>query len=112
MLRTHRALTLARLGQHAEARAEVASVARSSAVGGEILYQGARVYALSAAAALHEAERAVLAERYARQAVALLARCRQAGYLKGAAAVEALQKQPDFEPLRSRADYRKLLEDN
>jgi hypothetical protein len=109
-LRVQRALTLARLGRHRQARGEVDALARSPAAPGALLYQGARVYALSAAAAPQEADGAERAQPYARQAVALLLRSRQAGYLKGAAAIEALQTNPDFQSLRPRADYRRLLD--
>ena len=114
-LRAQRMLSLARLKRHAEATAEAEEAARSPAVAGVILYHLARVYALSADAARHdprlpEMESATRAEQYARQAVQLLARARQAGYLKGAAGGKVLQKTLDLQTLQARADYQELLD--
>ena len=50
ILRLQRALTLARLGQHAKASAEADALAPAKALKGETLYTLARVYALSVAA--------------------------------------------------------------
>jgi tetratricopeptide (TPR) repeat protein len=115
-LRLLRAGTLARLGEHGPATDEAAKQAEKFPKMGGRLLDAARVYSLSAAAArrddkLPPAERETLAEQYAARAVQLLRRAHAAGYLNNPARVEQLKKDPEFEPLRARDDFRKLLAD-
>jgi serine/threonine protein kinase/tetratricopeptide (TPR) repeat protein len=102
--RAHRAVTLARLQRHAEATAEAEDLLGFSQGDGARLYKLAVVYALSAAA--RDADRPQ-AEQYAARAVQLL---RQA-VAKGRQNVEALKKDADFDAVRPRPEFQKLLND-
>jgi serine/threonine-protein kinase len=114
-LRFQRAPTLAALGDHAGATAEMEALAKQASGQGDALFAMARVYALSATAAgadakLPPAEREVLSERYAARATTLLAEVDKAGYFQGASPGDLLRKEKAFEPLRSREDFKRLLE--
>jgi hypothetical protein len=58
---------------------------------------------------LSPAERDTLAEHYAARALELLTRARDAGFFKTAAGLNTLKRDTDLNPLRSRAEFRKLL---
>ena len=108
LLRAGRAVSLARLGEHDKALADVAGVVEGQAAPAVAVYSAATVYAVVAAAVKGDADRA---EKYAARAVALLRRAHRAGYFKQAALVDGLKKHADFEPLRQRDDFRQLLKE-
>jgi serine/threonine protein kinase len=103
--RLDRAVTLARLQRHAEAAAEAEDLLRLNKNSVDRLCKLAVVHALSAAAA-RDADRPQ-AEQYAARAVQLL----QQAVAKGYKNVEALQRDADFDALRQRPDFQKLLND-
>src|SRR5262249_25584413 len=103
VLRFHRALTLARLKDHAQATREASVVADlKGSIDPAFFYVAARVHALSAAAVHGNAP---LAEQYAARAVEFL---RQA-FAKGYKDTDHLKKDPDLDALRKRDDFQKLL---
>jgi serine/threonine protein kinase len=113
MLHFGRAQALAHLGKYTEAAEEAAKVDRLK-LWGEIYYELARVYSLCAAAARKDAslemgERNQLGNRYAGRAVRQLQRAHEADWFKEPEAAERLRNDADFEALRSRKDYQKLL---
>jgi tetratricopeptide (TPR) repeat protein len=105
-LRVQRALTLARLGDHATAADEAAALARFQGKPAALVYDLARVYALAAAAARDDA---ALANQYADRAMALLRQVQAAGFFTDPARIEQLRKDPDLGALRTRDDYRKWV---
>jgi tetratricopeptide (TPR) repeat protein len=114
-LRARRAYTLAHLGDHAQATREAQELAAEKAVPVDQLYDLARVFALSAKAALRdqtldEPGRANYGAHYAARAVELLRRARKAGF-KAAPLLDALKKTSDFEALRSGPEFKNLLSD-
>jgi serine/threonine-protein kinase len=113
-LRSGRATTLARMGEHAQAMAEVDKLAVDQPVAADTYYQLALVGCWASVAVRRDAKlaptaREKLAEQYGARAVELLAKAHAAGYFKSTAVIEKLRKEPEFEPLRSRTDYRKFL---
>jgi tetratricopeptide (TPR) repeat protein len=106
--RLERARALAHTGEHARAAVEVADVTRQASLPGEWLYRGAQIVAVAAGAARQDA---ATVEGYARQAVQLLQRARAAGRFPDAASVEDLRTRPEFEPLRKRVDFQKLMDE-
>jgi hypothetical protein len=89
-------------------------VARAERLPGSVLYDLARAVSLASAAArvdgkLPGAQKDRLARQYASRAVALLSRAWAAGLFRNAGPVADLKKDTDFDPLRDRADFRKLL---
>jgi tetratricopeptide (TPR) repeat protein len=112
--RIDRALTLARMGDHARATAEVAGVAGVSA-SPRNLYNAACVYAVSSSAVQDRdrspSEREATAAGYAARAVAMLDRARRAGYFADAAKLAGLVSDPDLRLLRSTSVFRELLMD-
>jgi tetratricopeptide (TPR) repeat protein len=100
--RVDRAVTLARLQRLAEAIAEAEDLLRLGKSRLPWLCQLARVYALSAAAPDAVPEQA---EHYAARTVGLLRQAMAAGYKD----VEALKKDADFDAVRQRPDFQKLL---
>ncbi len=109
-----RARVLTRAGDHARAAAEAGALAALPEVKGDDLYFLARVYALAIRPArgdprLSSAEREAAAERYAAAAVALLRKVHGQGYFKDAAHARALTTDEDWQPLRGREDFRRLL---
>jgi serine/threonine-protein kinase len=112
--RAGRAEAQASGGEHARAWAEVNELTRGKSVAPEFFYPLARVCSLAAAAArrdpkLSPTEREKQIEQYAARAVGLLAQAHTAGYFKDAAKLEAMKKDKDLDPLRDRADFKKLL---
>jgi tetratricopeptide (TPR) repeat protein len=109
--RVGRALTLARMGDHARATAEVAVVSASPGT----LYDAARVYAVVSSAGKDTgrspAEREAIASGYAARAVEFLDRARRAGSFADPAKLKDLTSDRDLDPLRSRADFRLLMSD-
>jgi serine/threonine-protein kinase len=115
--RMTRALALARAGQHARVAAEARAVAEDPAVGDDGLWGLALACSRSVEAAqadtrLATAERDALAERYAVQAVGLLRKLEARGAFNDWRNALGLRTEPALGPLRQRADFQKLLEDN
>jgi serine/threonine-protein kinase len=113
-LRLGRAAALARAGDHARATAEANALAQSKRLRGDTLYDLACVWSVASAAARRDTklptpDRDQLAERYTSRAIALLTKTLAAGYFKLPAKVEHLKKDKDLDPLRARADFKKLL---
>ncbi len=113
-LRIYRAKCLAKQRAHAEAAAEAEALAATPELSGEDLYHLAVVFAASLGAlrqdaALPPAEAERTAEHYASQALALLTRARAAKFFQTDAAREHFAADADFDPLRSRADFRQFL---
>jgi hypothetical protein len=108
--RVFRALSLARTGATARAIKELEALSQAPKLGAQFpgwaAYAAARAYAVSSGKAKEASEQSA---RHADRAIELLGRARQAGYFKEAVNVEALKKEPDFEPLRGRDDFRRLL---
>lgn len=113
-LRLARARALARLGEHRRAAAEGEAVLKSPRGQASLLYDVAAVYALASVATRDDARpsgpnQEKLAERYAGRAVTLLTQARAAGHFKSPARVKQLKKDKNFEELRGRPDFQKLL---
>jgi serine/threonine protein kinase len=113
--RVFQALARARAGDHARAVAEAKEVAKLREVSAGGLWELARVHVLSIVATrsdtkLSITERDSLAERYAARAIDLLKKLQNQGFFKNATHAEWLKTDPDWEPLRDREDFRKLLE--
>jgi serine/threonine-protein kinase len=112
--RLGRAATLARLGDHAHALAEVTT---DITISERDLYDAACDYALLSVSALGEAgrppaEREAAAERLTSRAVGLLCRARDAGPIDDVDPLRSrLEKDPGLDPLRSRRDFRDLIDD-
>jgi serine/threonine-protein kinase len=110
-VRLQRAVTLARLGDHAKATAEVAELLASKGLGGHFgnlfLYDAARVFARSTAV-VREAK---LREQYAVQAVQFLKQAQAAGQFNSRTSIEGMKKDHDFQPILRRPDFQKLLAD-
>jgi serine/threonine protein kinase len=109
-----RATCLAKERAHAEAAAEAEALAATPEHSGEDLYHLAAIFAVSAGAlrqdaGLPRAEAERLAEHYATQALALLTRARAAKFFQTDAAREHFAKEADFDPLRSRDDFRQFV---
>jgi tetratricopeptide (TPR) repeat protein len=100
--RVWRALTLARMKEHARATAEADTLAGYQNLPADALYQLSSVYALSASAVAADAK---LSEQYAARGVNLLSRAIAQGFKD----VDKLQKDPELEALRSRQDFTALL---
>jgi hypothetical protein len=103
--RLDRAVTLARLQRHVEATAEAAEFLKLNKSGVDQLYKLALVHAISAAAARDTGDQQ--AEHYAARAVQML----QDAVAKGYKDVESLKKEADFDAVRQRPDFQKLLND-
>jgi len=113
------ARVLARAGDHRRAATEAEALA-GSATPAIPTEPGSREYSLGAAlaqasqaaradAGLVPANRTALAERYAARAVELLSRAREAGYFANPYNLTVLNREPDFDPLRPRADFQAVL---
>ena len=80
------------------------------------LYNAARLLSLSSAAAagdkgLPVPKRKELAERYATRAIGLLTDARVAGFFKNPENIAYTAKDPGLEALRTRADFKKFLQE-
>jgi tetratricopeptide (TPR) repeat protein len=114
--RKRRARVLTRAGDHARAVAEADALAALPENTDNSFYFLARIYTLAMWPAcgdtrLSLSERERLAERYATQAVALLRKLQDKGYFQDANHAKALRTEGDFQPLRAREDFRRLLTD-
>ena len=113
--RLGRAEALARAGDHAKAAAEAKDLLDKAKGVGPILYCLAAINARAASgvekdASLSPAERTRLGSEYATAAVDVLRLAHAAGYFANPARLMELKKDPDFEPLRAREDFRKFLD--
>jgi tetratricopeptide (TPR) repeat protein len=113
-LRLQRAISLAKLGEHVQATAEANALADQKSVAGGPLYDLACIHSLSSAAVRQDAhlsptERDLRVEQHAGRAVELLVKAQAAGYFQVPARVEHLKKDKDFDSLRDREDFKKLL---
>jgi serine/threonine-protein kinase len=106
LLRAGRAMALARLGEHARAVAEATAAAEGKVASASALHLAAVACSLCADRVKGDAR---LADRYAARAVALLRQAHARGYYREPAHALRLRENPEFEPLRQRADFRKLL---
>jgi hypothetical protein len=101
-------------GPAAKAATLAVATALAAAPAVNLYYELACIYALAMPAArqdnkLPADKRERLAEEYAAQALALLAKAHAAGSFKDSANLEQLKKDPDLNSLRSRDDFKKLL---
>jgi tetratricopeptide (TPR) repeat protein len=113
-VRAGRALTLARLGRHADAVAAAEALSARPRLDDAPLWNLASACSLASAAArqdqqLSEGKRERKAEEYAARAVALLARARRDGHFQKPEWGTALGQDPALAPLRQRADFQQLL---
>jgi eukaryotic-like serine/threonine-protein kinase len=112
-----RADALARAGDHVHAAALADELVKLSPISGANLYNAACVYTQCFPAVavgklpeqLNDVEKA-LQERYASRAVEVLRRAQSAGFFGDEANVEYLSNDTDFDALRERDDFRKLVE--
>jgi eukaryotic-like serine/threonine-protein kinase len=112
--RLHRAVAIARVGDYARAAVEAEALAPLASTTGEALYELACAFALSADAAAHDpklptADQRRLAEEYAGKALELLQKSAATGYFKQPGNRDKLKK-PDWEVLRARPEFLKLLD--
>jgi tetratricopeptide (TPR) repeat protein len=110
-LRLRAALILAHQGRHAEAVKAV----RAEKAEGHTAVALACLYAVASRAAATDTkrtpeERGKQAEDYAAQSVGLLRRAQQAGYFKDPPRVNYLGAEHDFDPLRQREDFKRVME--
>jgi hypothetical protein len=110
----YRTISLAHEHDYLRATAEADALAKSPGMGGEEFYYLAATFAVSVAAVRQdaklsrdEAERRV--EQYATRALALLNQARAAGFFQAPGVREGFTKEADFNPLRSRADFRQFV---
>jgi tetratricopeptide (TPR) repeat protein len=110
-LLAYRALNLARMGKSDLARTAVDDLTAKPRAHGEILYNGACVYSLSAAAST----RARDVDLFASRAVGLLTKAIDGDYYKAPGRLtflrKSLRESADFVSLRARPDFRALLSD-
>jgi serine/threonine protein kinase/tetratricopeptide (TPR) repeat protein len=105
----------ARAGAHALAATRADWLMKQKGLTADDRYELARAYASASGAAATDSQLAAdrrqqLTERHATTAVALLVRIAQEGYFKSKEDRGALRKgDPEFESLRSRSDFQKLL---
>jgi serine/threonine-protein kinase len=105
-LRLGRACAASRQGEHAQATALARELTGQAPGDGNLLYHAAYVYAVAAGAVRQDHR---LAEQYAAQAVALLARANATRAFITPSAIRALKDDELLAPLQSRADFRQLL---
>jgi tetratricopeptide (TPR) repeat protein/tRNA A-37 threonylcarbamoyl transferase component Bud32 len=99
-----RGVTLAKAERFSEALAAVEPLVEPPTAAGAVLYRAACVHALASAA-----EDGEKAEAHARRAVELLVRARRGGLFRTPAEVGSLNADEDLDPVRTRADFQKLL---
>jgi serine/threonine protein kinase/Tfp pilus assembly protein PilF len=103
-VRLVRAQSLARI-EPAKAVAEAEALLQGDPLPPYLLYDAACVYALASG----RVRDAAVTDKYAARALALLRQVQQTGWFDDPAQVEHLKQDTDLEPLRSRADFQKLL---
>jgi serine/threonine-protein kinase len=112
---SQRAQKLALGGDHARAVAEVQPILESKYANYIDLYNAACVYSLSSAAVRKDAkvaaeEQTKLGRQYADRAMELLRQSVAKGY-RGRADVNHMKSDTDLDPLRERADFKKLIDE-
>ena len=105
-MQLERAATLARNGEHVKAAEAAEKLAADSKATGPILYDSACVLAISAGVVKDNAK---LSEQYTARAVVILRLTERKGFFKNPARVIHLKKDPDFDFLRGREDFKKLI---
>jgi serine/threonine protein kinase len=110
----YRPSALALVGEHARAATEMETLLAEGKVQPVNVYNFGQYYALSSAAAAADArlpadERKRLADHYSRRAVELLRQAQGAGYFRDPARLARMKDNKDFDPLREREDFKKLL---
>jgi tetratricopeptide (TPR) repeat protein len=113
--RLNHAAALAYQGKHQQAIAEATAATDQGAPAGHLLYDAARVYAVCSGAvakdtALPQARRDELSEQYAARSVQTLGKAAAARFFDAPEKIDNLKKDEAFVPLRSRGDFRKLLQ--
>jgi serine/threonine protein kinase len=109
-----RAQTHARCGSWQLAEQDAEAVLKLEPANGDRAYQAATALSLASAVvagttSLAENKRQERAEQLAGRAVSLLSRLHRAGYFKDPQALQDLQRDTAFDPLRERADFQALL---
>jgi len=113
-VRLSRTVVLARAGNYDQAVTEADELAKANSPAASSLYELACVYSLASAAAgkdtkLTVAKRTERAKQYGAHAVELLTAAHGAGYFKEPKNLDAMKKDTDLDPLRDRADFKKLF---
>jgi tetratricopeptide (TPR) repeat protein len=113
-MRLFRPPPLARLGEHAQAAAEVETLLAEGRVQALNLYTFAYVYSLCSSAAANDArlppaERGKLADKYGARAVELLRKAQAAGYFQDPGRLAHMKEDEDLDAIRSRPDFQRLL---
>lgn len=113
-MRLYRPPALARVGDHAQAAAEVETLLADGHVQGSNLYTFAYVYSICSAAAVNDArlvpaEREKLADEYGRHAVELLRKAQAAGYFQDPDRLGRMKLNKDLDAIRSRPDFQGVL---
>jgi serine/threonine protein kinase len=110
-LLAYRALNLARMGSADLARTAIDNLTAKTPTHGEILYNGACVYSLSATAVIQARD----VDSFASHAVELLTRTLEGNYYKAPGRLtflrKSLRESADFASLRARPDFRTFLSD-
>src|SRR5262249_41384038 len=112
-MRQGRPMPLAYLGEHARAAAEMEALLRGT-LEATVRYDSACAYGTSAQVVVNDAQLAAaekqqLAERYAVRAVELLTQIHAAGYFAAPHRGAKSLKRWEFDPLRERPDFQRLL---
>jgi hypothetical protein len=102
--RMWRAASLAHI-EPEKAVADVEEVVKDDKIRPPVIYQAARVCVLSSETVKDAARR----EQYAARAVAMLERASAQRYFMDESNVMSLKTDPDFDPLRGREDFRRLI---
>jgi hypothetical protein len=113
-IRMYWAMALAHRGGHARSTAEVKALQAQKLAPENDWYNFPCIYSLSSAAVLDDANltltaRKELAEHYAARSVELLEKARKLGRFKTGGYVDFLLGDSDFDPVRSRDDYKRLI---
>jgi eukaryotic-like serine/threonine-protein kinase len=110
-----RAATLVHMGRHAEATAEVSSIAQKTDAGDDLIYATARVFALAAGKVTRNANMPVndkdkVRQQYSSRALEFLRNLAKRGYFKNPVNLRHLQKDPDLDSVRKERDFSLFLE--
>jgi tetratricopeptide (TPR) repeat protein len=110
-LRYARATALGRAGRFAPAAAAVEELVRAPETTPVQHYDAACLLARLATDVKDSADEPGVRERYASRCVELLRRAQAKGFFKASEERERLRTSPDFDALRGREDFRKLLDE-
>ena len=112
-MRLFRPSALAHRGEYVQAAAEMETLLAEGKVPPLNLFIFSYVYALRGAVAkdarLSPAEQERLADRYGARSVGLLKKAQAAGYFDDPARLARMKGNEDFNPIRAREDFKKLL---